>query len=352
MADDQGRGGRSSRSTRRSCSRCPSAGRATELMDHGAAGRARPDAPQRRARPGRGRPRPVPGHEARHRPVITDGFYYDFQLPRPLTPDDLPAIEARMRESIAADHPFEFSEETPEAARAALVERDQPFKVEIVDDLAAAAERDGTPMPPDDLLPAGTVHRPVPRPARGEHGQDRTVQAARHGRCLLARRRDAADAPARLRHRLGDPGGARCLPVAARGGEEARPPPARRGARPVLVPRRVAGLGVLAPQGPAHLADARIGDARAPGPARLPGGLDPDPRQRAAVAPVGPLGPLRREHVHRREREAAVQPQADELPRIDVHLSSRTCARTATCRCACRSSGGCIATSAPGRCRD
>ena len=96
-----------------------------------------------------------PGTKLGIGPVIADGFYYDFLLPRPLTPDDLPAIEARMRESIAADHPFEFSEETPDAARAALVERDQPFKVEIVDDLRAASERDGTPMPPTTFYRQG-----------------------------------------------------------------------------------------------------------------------------------------------------------------------------------------------------
>ena len=39
-------------------------------------------------------------------PAIDDGFYYDFDLPRPLTPDDLAAIEERMRMSVAADHPF------------------------------------------------------------------------------------------------------------------------------------------------------------------------------------------------------------------------------------------------------
>ena len=39
-------------------------------------------------------------------PAIEDGFYYDMELPRPLTPEDLPAIEERMRASIAANHPF------------------------------------------------------------------------------------------------------------------------------------------------------------------------------------------------------------------------------------------------------
>src|SRR3989475_8608645 len=39
-------------------------------------------------------------------PAIADGFYYDFEVAKPLTPDDLVAIETRMRQSIAADHPF------------------------------------------------------------------------------------------------------------------------------------------------------------------------------------------------------------------------------------------------------
>ena len=39
-------------------------------------------------------------------PPIEDGFYYDFDLPRALTPEDLAVIEKRMRQIIAAHHPF------------------------------------------------------------------------------------------------------------------------------------------------------------------------------------------------------------------------------------------------------
>ena len=134
----------------------PERGSATELMDHGAAGDEL--GPMRHSAAhvlAEAVLDLFPGTKLGIGPVIADGFYYDFQLPRPLTPDDLPAIEERMRASIAADYPFELSEETPEAARAALVERDQPFKVEIVDDLAAAAERDGTPMPPTTFYRQG-----------------------------------------------------------------------------------------------------------------------------------------------------------------------------------------------------
>ena len=80
-------------------------------------------------------------------PAIEDGFYYDFDLPRPLTPDDLAAIEDRMRESVAADHPF-VRREVPFGDARALVEgRGQVYKVEILDDLAARARAAGEPLP-------------------------------------------------------------------------------------------------------------------------------------------------------------------------------------------------------------
>src|SRR5918995_131142 len=126
----------------------PERGSATELMDHGAAGELGPMRHSAAHVLAEAVLDLYPGTQLGIGPVIDDGFYYDFLLPRPLTPEDLPAIEARMRESIAADHAFEFSEQTPDAARAALLEADQPFKVEIVDDLMAASERDGAPMPP------------------------------------------------------------------------------------------------------------------------------------------------------------------------------------------------------------
>ncbi len=128
---------------------------ADELMDHGAAGELGPMRHSAAHVLAEAVLDLFPGTKLGIGPVIDDGFYYDFLLPRPLTPEDLPKIEERMRESIAADHPFELSVETPEAARAALVAADQPFKVEIVDDLLAAAERDGTPMPPTTFYRQG-----------------------------------------------------------------------------------------------------------------------------------------------------------------------------------------------------
>jgi threonyl-tRNA synthetase len=71
-------------------------------------------------------------------PAIKDGFYYDFDLPRPLTPADLEQIEAKMREQQAARLPFERSEATRADAIERLEREGQPFKVEIVNDLPAS----------------------------------------------------------------------------------------------------------------------------------------------------------------------------------------------------------------------
>jgi threonyl-tRNA synthetase len=69
-------------------------------------------------------------------PAIKDGFYYDFDLPRPLTPADLELVEAKMREQQAADLPFERSQDLPRAEAIELLrQRSQPFKVEIIEDL-------------------------------------------------------------------------------------------------------------------------------------------------------------------------------------------------------------------------
>jgi threonyl-tRNA synthetase len=89
-------------------------------------------------------------------PSIEDGFYYDFLLPRALTPDDLAAIEAGMRVSIAANHPFIRKEFPFEEGRAFFEARRQPFKVEILDDLATRSEESGTPLPPTSTYEHGT----------------------------------------------------------------------------------------------------------------------------------------------------------------------------------------------------
>jgi threonyl-tRNA synthetase len=96
-----------------------------------------------------------PGTKLGIGPAIADGFYYDFGLDRPLKPDDLVAIEAGMAKSVAADHPFVRRELPPEEGRAFFEERDQPYKVEILDDLAVKARAEGTRMPPVSVYEHG-----------------------------------------------------------------------------------------------------------------------------------------------------------------------------------------------------
>ncbi len=89
-------------------------------------------------------------------PAIAEGFYYDFDLPRPLTPEDLAAIEARMAESVAADHRFVRREVQFADARAQAAAQGQVYKVEILDDLAARSAAAGEPTPVTSFYDHGT----------------------------------------------------------------------------------------------------------------------------------------------------------------------------------------------------
>ncbi|MDP6633199.1 MAG: threonine--tRNA ligase, partial [Dehalococcoidales bacterium] len=66
-------------------------------------------------------------------PSIENGFYYDFELPRSLTPDDLPLIEAKMKEIIASNSAFVREEITRQEAKKLFA--DQPYKLELIDEI-------------------------------------------------------------------------------------------------------------------------------------------------------------------------------------------------------------------------
>jgi threonyl-tRNA synthetase len=66
-------------------------------------------------------------------PPIEDGFYYDFDVPRPFTPEDLEAIEARMREVAERDYPFEREEVDRATANRRFA--DDPLKLERIAEL-------------------------------------------------------------------------------------------------------------------------------------------------------------------------------------------------------------------------
>ena len=66
-------------------------------------------------------------------PPIEDGFYYDFELPRPVTDADLKWVERRMKKIIGGNHAFTCREVSAEEARALF--HDQPYKLELIEDL-------------------------------------------------------------------------------------------------------------------------------------------------------------------------------------------------------------------------
>ncbi|MEO6349365.1 MAG: threonine--tRNA ligase, partial [Candidatus Limnocylindrales bacterium] len=88
-----------------------------------------------------------PGTKLGIGPAIADGFYYDFDLPRPLTTDDLGAIEKRMAASVAADHAFVRKVLPPDEGKGFFEQHGQPYKVEILNDLEAAAREKGEAAP-------------------------------------------------------------------------------------------------------------------------------------------------------------------------------------------------------------
>lgn len=68
-------------------------------------------------------------------PPIEEGFYYDFDLPRTLTPDDLADIEQRMRRIVKEDLPLTYAEKPREEAVRFEEARHQPYKAELIHDL-------------------------------------------------------------------------------------------------------------------------------------------------------------------------------------------------------------------------
>ena len=78
-------------------------------------------------------------------PPIEDGFYYDFELPRPLTPEDFPVIEKRMRAIVEAG--YEFKKRVVSAEQAKAQFKGQPYKLELIEGLEqGAVDENGEPL--------------------------------------------------------------------------------------------------------------------------------------------------------------------------------------------------------------
>jgi threonyl-tRNA synthetase len=109
-----------------------------------------------------------PGTKLGAGPPTDDGFYYDFELPRPLTDDDLPRIEERMRENIRDDAPFTYRKLEADEARRLFA--NQPYKLEIIQAiLSGTLDPDGNQADYGDVVLSTYRHGEFEDLCRGPH---------------------------------------------------------------------------------------------------------------------------------------------------------------------------------------
>jgi threonyl-tRNA synthetase len=162
-------------------------------------------------------------------PPIDGGFYYDFARPTPFTPEDLERIEAKMREIVAANQPFEAGEMSRDEARRHWEKLGEKYKLHFLSQI------------PEGAKVTTYKNGPFLDLCRGPHlqstGEIKAFKLTHVAGALLAGERAERDAPAHLRHRVRHAGRAGRTPEAHRGGAQARPPAAGARAGPVLDPR-------------------------------------------------------------------------------------------------------------------
>ena len=247
-------------------------------------------------------------------PAIADGFYYDFEFPEPISPDDLERIEEEMRRILASDVPFVREDGVD---RSALIERfraeGQPYKLELaegLDDGAISLYRN------DDFEDL----------CRGPHLQTtKPIKAFKLLSTAGAYWRGDSTRPMLTRiygtafFRQAD------LDAHLAQIEEARRRDHRRIGRELDLfhfDPHSPGSPLWHPRGMViwnALEDLRRSEERQP---RLRRGEDAAALRRRALEDVRPLGEVPRRHVPRpgRERGPHLRPEADELPRAHAAL--------------------------------
>ncbi len=122
-------------------------------------------------------------------PAIDDGFYYDFEVEKPFTPEDLAAFEEEMRKVVAEKFPFVREEVDRGEAKKRFA--DDPLKLERIE------------RPRADEVISTYTDGPFIDLCRGPHVPDTSYlkhfKLLHDGRRVLARRRAAPDAAAHLR---------------------------------------------------------------------------------------------------------------------------------------------------------
>ena len=103
-------------------------------------------------------------------PPVENGFYYDFDLPRPVTTDDLKDIEKRMRRITQAKHTFAYREVSADEARELF--KNQPYKLELIDGLAHGQDEYGEKAAASDVVISTYKHATFEDLCKGPHVDD------------------------------------------------------------------------------------------------------------------------------------------------------------------------------------
>ena len=138
-------------------------------------------------------------------PAIADGFYYDFDVDRPFTDEDLRAIEAKMQEIIDADTPFVRREVSRDEAVGVFERKQNAYKLELIDEISIRSS----------ASTSTTVSWTCALGRTCPHGRIRNVKLLSVAGAYW-RGEDQQDAAAHLRHRLPQGRAARGAPAADR----------------------------------------------------------------------------------------------------------------------------------------
>ena len=181
-----------------------------------------------------------PGVKVAIGPPIENGFYYDFEFPEPISEADLERDRGRGRARARR------------GARRGSARRSRATRRARGSRRRASRTRSSSSTRPRATISLYT-QGDFTDLCRGPHLQDsapiKAFKLTGARRRLLARRREQHAADADLRHRVLHAGRPRRAPRAARGGEGARPPPARHAARPVPLRRASPGSPFWHPKG-------------------------------------------------------------------------------------------------------
>ena len=290
-----------------------------------------------------------PGAQCGIGPATDEGFFYDFVVERPFVPEDLEAIEKKMKELAAQDLVYERQMWPREDAKAFFAKRGEPLKVQLIDEKTegqteVSATRSRTRRPSSTSASARTCRPPGKLKAfkllstsnaywKGD-ARNQPMQRI-YGTAFLSRQ------------------GSEGASHADRRSEEARSPEARSRARAVHVPSVGARRRVLARQGHDALQHRSPTTCAA---CCFPAGYvevkTPLIYNKALWETSGHWSHYRENMFLIESRRRADGHEGDELPRPLSCCSRARCAATAICRCAFTSRRRCIATKRPACCPD